>query len=149
VCAGAAVLGERCALADLARLVQAPELFVLETLSLFRGRIVRAQGGEVSFRHRDFQKLLLRELPGEQRRALHRAAATLLERSGAGPLAVGMQLSQALEHEACLEPLLAGLAEPRRAGSRASNRCWRDSPSACAPGRAAPRCVSSAASPCT
>jgi len=118
VLSAAAVLGERCGLADLARLVQAPELFVLETLSLFRGRIVRAQGGEVSFRHRDFQKLLLRELPGEQRRDLHRAAATLLERSGAGPLAVGMQLSQALEHEACLEPLLAGLAERVRAGSR-------------------------------
>lgn len=118
VLAAAAVLGERCALADLASLVQAPELFVLETLSLFRGRIVRAQGGEVSFRHRDFQKLLLRVLPAPERRDLHRAAAALLERSNAGPLAVGMQLSQALEHEACLEPLLAGLEERVRAGSR-------------------------------
>lgn len=118
VLAAAAVLGERCALADLAALVPAPELQVLETLSLFRGRIVRAQGGEVSFRHRDFQKMLLHGLPGPQRERLHGAAAALLAQRGASPLLVGMHLSQALEHEACLDPLLAGLDERVRAGSR-------------------------------
>ncbi len=118
VLAAAAVLGERCALADLAALVQAPDLQVLETLSLFRGRVVRAQGGEVSFRHRDFQKTLLHELPGPQRERLHRAAAALLAQRGATPLVVGMHLSQALDHEACLDPLLAGLDERVRAGSR-------------------------------
>lgn len=118
VLAAAAVLGERCALPDLAALVAAPELSVLETLSLFRGRIVRAQGGEVSFRHRDFQKMLLLELPDEQRVRLHRQAAALLQARGASPLVVGMHLSQGLEHEACLDPLLAGLDERVRAGSR-------------------------------
>lgn len=114
----AAVLGERSALADLAGLVGAGELAVLETLSLFRGRIVRAQGGEVSFRHRDFQKLLLRELPPERRTALHRAAAALLAARGETRLVVGMHLSQGMEHEACLDPLLDGLDARVRAGSR-------------------------------
>lgn len=118
VLAAAAVLGERCALPDLAALVQAPELSVLETLSLFRGRIVRAQGGEVSFRHRDFQKMLLLELPAEQRQRLHRQAALLLQSRGAPPLVVGMHLSQGLDHEGCLDPLLTGLDERVRAGSR-------------------------------
>jgi hypothetical protein len=114
----AAVLGERSALADLAGLVGASELAVLETLSLFRGRIVRAQAGEVSFRHRDFQKLLLRELPSERRAALHRAAAALLGARGESRLVVGMHLSQGMEHEACLDPLLDGLDARVRAGSR-------------------------------
>jgi tetratricopeptide (TPR) repeat protein len=118
VLAAAAVLGERCELADLAGLVQASELSVLETLSLFRGRIVRAQGGEVTFRHTDFQKALLRELPAAERERLHRQAAALLQAQQRSPLQIGMHLSMALEHEACLDPLLAGLDERVRAGSR-------------------------------
>ncbi|MBL8756294.1 MAG: serine/threonine-protein kinase PknK [Planctomycetes bacterium] len=114
----AAVLGERCALADLAALAGASSLAVLETLSVFRGRIVRAQGGEVSFRHRDFQKQLLRELAPERAQALHRAAAALLQSRGASPLVVGMHLSQGGDHEGCVDPLLAGLEERVRAGSR-------------------------------
>ncbi|MGC3970500.1 MAG: AAA family ATPase [Pirellulales bacterium] len=118
VLTAAAVLGERCSLGDLAALVQAPELSVLETLSLFRGRVVRAQGGEVSFRHRDFQKLLLRDLDASARVQLHRKAASLLQSRGASPLAIGMHLSQGLDHEGCLDPLLTGLDERVRAGSR-------------------------------
>lgn len=118
--AAAAVLGERCALDDLAALVDAPPLRVLETLSLFRGRIVRAQGGEVSFRHPDFQKVLLRSLAAEQRQALHLAAADLLARRGRGPLAVGMHRSMALDHQGCLEPLLQALDDRVRAGSQTS-----------------------------
>jgi hypothetical protein len=114
----AAVLGERCALADLAALVQSPELAVLETLSLFRGRIVRAQGGEVSFRHPDFQKALLRTLPADERQALHLAAARLLEQRSGNRLEIGMQRSMALDHEGCLDPLLDGLDARVRAGSR-------------------------------
>jgi hypothetical protein len=114
----AAVLGERCALADLAALAGASTLAVLETLSVFRGRIVRAQGGEVSFRHRDFQKQLLRELPPERAQALHRAAAALLQSRGESPLVVGMHLSQGGDHDGCVDPLLAGLEERVRAGSR-------------------------------
>jgi len=118
VLSAAAVLGERCALADLAALVGEPELAVLETLSLFRGRIVRAQGGEVSFRHADFQKTLLREMPAKERERLHREAAAILERRGGSPLEIGMHRSQALDHEGCLDPLLDGLEERVRAGSR-------------------------------
>ena len=118
VLAAAAVLGERCELPDLAALVQAPELAVLETLSLFRGRIVRAQGGEVTFRHPDFQKALLRELPPTERQRLHLQAAAMLQSAGRGPLEIGMHLSMALAHEDCLDPLLAGLDERVRAGSR-------------------------------
>lgn len=118
VLAAAAVLGARCQLADLAELCGLPELAVLETLSLFRGRIVRAQGGEVSFRHRDFQKALLDSLPAKDRRDLHVLAAAILERRGRSPLEIGMHRSQALDHAACLQPLLDGLDERVRAGSR-------------------------------
>ena len=118
VLAAAAVLGERCELQALAELVASSEMAVLETLSLFRGRIVRAQGGEVSFRHRDFQKALLRELPAREREQLHVQAAALLERRGGSRLEIGMQRSQALDHEGCLDPLLDGLEERVRAGSR-------------------------------
>jgi tetratricopeptide (TPR) repeat protein len=118
VLAAAAVLGERCQLHDLAALVGAPELAVLETLSLFRGRVVRAEGGEVSFRHRDFQKQMLRELAPAEAQRLHREAARLLAAHGASPLVVGMHLSQGGDHEGCLDPLLAGLDERVRAGSR-------------------------------
>ena len=118
VLSAAAVLGDHCALDLLAALTGLSELAVLETLSLFRGRIVRAQGGEVWFRHRDFQKVLLRDLPPTERERLHRAAARLLTERGHGPLEVGMHLSMALAHEACLDPLLEALEERVRAGSR-------------------------------
>lgn len=118
VLAAAAVLGERCALADLAALVGASEFAVLATLSLFRGRIVRAQGGEVSFRHRDFRRALLRALPNDEQQRLNAAAADLLAARGAPPLVVGMHRSQALDHEGCLDDLLTALDERVRAGSR-------------------------------
>ncbi|MBX3463147.1 MAG: protein kinase [Planctomycetes bacterium] len=118
VLSAAAVLGARCPLGLLAALVGLPELAVLETLSLFRGRIVRAQGGEVSFRHRDFQLALLRDLPPADRERLHRAAAELLAARGGRRLEVGMHLSMALQHEAALDPLLDALDERVRAGSR-------------------------------
>ncbi len=118
VLSAAAVLGDRCSLAELAELIGSPELAVLETLSLFRGRIVRAQGGEVVFRHRDFQKALLSRIPAEQRRDLHLQAAAMFERRGRSRLEIGMQRSQALDHQGCLDPLLDGLDERVRAGSR-------------------------------
>ncbi len=118
VLSSAAVLGDRCALDVLAALTGLQELAVLETLSLFRGRIVRAQGGEVSFRHRDFRKALLRDLPAAERERLHLAAAHLLAARGGRALEVGMHLSQALQHEACLDPLLEALEERVQAGSR-------------------------------
>jgi tetratricopeptide (TPR) repeat protein len=118
VLTAAAVLGERCELVHLAALVRVPELAVLETLSVFRGRIVQAEGGDVRFRHRDFQQALLRSLPSAERIRLHAAAATMLTIAGASPLVIGMHRSMAFDHEGCLEPLLLGLAERVRAGSR-------------------------------
>ncbi|MCK5944756.1 MAG: protein kinase [Planctomycetes bacterium] len=118
VLSAAAVLGDRCSLAELSALILQPELAVLETLSLFRGRIVRAQGGELTFRHRDFRRALLRSLPAEERQRLHAAAAEVLEARGAPPLVIGMHRSQALDHEGCLEPLLQALDNRVRAGSR-------------------------------
>ena len=120
VLSAAAILGDRCNLDDLAALVDAPQLAVLETLSLFRGRIVRAQGGEVSFRHADFQKVLLRNLSAAERRELHLRAALLLERRGHGPLVIGMHRSMALDHEGCVPPLLDALDDLVRAGSQRS-----------------------------
>ena len=116
--AAAAVLGDRCSLAELSALILEPELSLLETLSLFRGRIVRAQGGEVTFRHRDFRQALLRATPPEELQRLHAAAASLLEARGARPLVVGMHRSQALDHEGCLDPLLQALSNRVRAGSQ-------------------------------
>jgi len=118
VLTAAAVLGPRCLLADLVALAGGPELVVLETLSLFRGRALRAQGGEVVFRHRDFQQALLRGLSAAERTALHAAAATLLAQRGRPPLEIGMHRSQALDHAGCIEPLLQGLHEIVRSGSR-------------------------------
>ena len=114
----AAVLGDRCRLADLSALILQPELAVLETLSLFRGRIVSSKGGEVTFRHRDFRRALLTTLPNEEQQRLHAAAASVLEARGAPSLVVGMHRSQALDHEGCLEPLLDALAVRVRAASR-------------------------------
>lgn len=114
----AAVLGDRCSLADLAALCGQPELQTLETLSVFRGRIVGAQGGEVAFRHRDFRLSLLRSIAEPQRIALHRRAAQLLQQHNAPALEIGLHLSRALDHAACLEPLLQGLEQLVRSGSR-------------------------------
>ena len=118
VLSAAAVLGRRLLLADLSALVGRTELAVLEALSLFRGRIVRAQAGEVWFRHRDFRKVLLESIPPETRQQLHLDAAAHLEQRGRGPLEVGMHLSQALDHIGCLDPLLDGLANLVRSGSQ-------------------------------
>lgn len=114
----AAVLGDRCRLSELAALMLSPELAVLETLSLFRGRIVTAQGGEVTFRHRAFRRALLQLLPRDELHRLHAAAAEVLEARGAAALVVGMHRSQALDHQGCLEPLLEALDARVRAGSR-------------------------------
>ncbi|MFT4840637.1 MAG: hypothetical protein ACJA0V_002757 [Planctomycetota bacterium] len=114
----AAVLGDRCSLSELSALILEPELSLLETLSLFRGRIVRAQGGEVSFRHRDFRQALLRGTEPAEVQRLHAAAASLLEARGARPLVVGMHRSQALDHEGCLDPLLEALDNRVQAGSQ-------------------------------
>lgn len=122
VLAAAAVLGDRCSLAELSALILKPELSLLETLSLFRGRIVRAQAGEVSFRHRDFREALLRSTPPEEVQRLHAAAASLLDARGAKPLVVGMHRSQALDHEGCLDPLLHGLQSRVRAGSQRTSQ---------------------------
>ena len=116
--AAAAVLGQRCALTDLVALTEIQELSVLETLSLFRGRVIRAQGGEVAFRHRDFQQALLRQIAPEERQALHRRAAEVFEQRNKPALEIGMHRSQALDHDGCIEPLLTGLQEIVRAGSR-------------------------------
>ncbi len=112
------MLGLSCPLGELAELVRAPELAVLETLSLFRGRIVRAQAGEVTFRHPDFRRALLEQLPPVERQQLHLRAADLLARAGREPFAIGMHRSQALDHQGCLDPLLDALDERVRAGSR-------------------------------
>ena len=114
----AAVLGERCSLADLAQLSNVVELQVLETLSLFRGRVIRAQGGEVAFRHASFRLAMLRSIPEPRRIELHRHAAAILAERGAPPLETGLHLSRGLEHEACLVPLLQGLEKLVRSGSR-------------------------------
>ena len=118
VLSAAAVLGRRCQLADLCALLDRGELAVLEALSLFRGRIVHAQGGEVWFRHPDFLTVLLESIAPDERRRLHLAAAELLAARGRGPLAVGMHRSQALDHEGCFELLLDALDELVRSGSR-------------------------------
>ncbi len=118
VLAATAVLGNRCSLSDLVALTGTPELLVLETLSLFRGRVLRAQGGEVIFRHRDFQQALLRQIEPDERTALHKRAAEVFEQRKKPPLEIGMHRSQALDHQGCIEPLLLGLAEIVRAGSR-------------------------------
>lgn len=122
VLTAAAVLGMRCALADLTELAEVNELTVLETLSLFRGRVVRAQGGEVAFRHPDFQKALLRQLQPDERTALHLRAANLLVQRGRPPLAIGMQHSQALDHRGAIGPLLNGLEQLVRSGSRRTSQ---------------------------
>lgn len=116
--AAAAVLGNRAAIADIAALADSTELLALEALSRFRGRVLRAQRGAVEFRHRDFQQALLAQLDAVERARLHAQAAQLLEQRGRPPLEVGMHRSQAMDHEGCVEPLLLGLADLVRSGSR-------------------------------
>ena len=118
VLTAAAILGRRCLLADLVHLTDRPELAVLETLSLFRGRIVRAQGGQVWFRHRRFAKALLDITPLERRNELHVLTATALAERGASSIEVGMHFSRGLAHDRAIEPLLDGLAELVQSSSR-------------------------------
>ncbi len=117
----AAVLGSRFRIADLAALVGQTELDVLQAISLFGGRVVRAVGGAGAFRHTDFRAALLETIPPAVRRSLYRSAAWLREERGGSPLEVGMLLSRAHEHFAAVEPLLAGLARLVEAGSRRSS----------------------------
>ncbi|MEZ5962413.1 MAG: protein kinase [Planctomycetota bacterium] len=114
----AAVLGGRFPLADLVAMVGQPELQVLAALSAFQGRVLRAADDEVAFRHRDFRMALLDLVPRGTRRAMHRDAAWILERRQAPPLEVGMHMSRAMQHDAAVEPLLAGLGELVAAGAR-------------------------------
>ncbi len=114
----AAVLGARFPLAELIALVGQPELQVLTALSVFQGRVIRADGDEVAFRHRDFRMALLDLVPRGARRAMHRDAAWVLEQRGAPPLEVGMHMSRAMQHEEALPRLLEGLEGLVAAGSR-------------------------------
>ena len=118
VLAAAAVLGDAFPLADLCALTGQHELAVLEALSAFQGRILRAEGGQVAFRHRDFRLAVGEVVEPPIRRRLHRLAAWTLEDRNAPPFEVGMHLSRAGEHLACLVPLLQGLEELVHAGSR-------------------------------
>jgi tetratricopeptide (TPR) repeat protein len=115
---GAAVLGDRFDVLDLATLTGRPELEVLESLGAFDHRIVAVERGRGRFRHRDYRLATIAATPPEARRRLHRDAAWVLEDRGAAPLEVGIHLSRALEDAACLEPLLAGLEDLLRQNSR-------------------------------
>lgn len=114
----AAVLGDRFAVADLAAVIGRPELQVLEDLSVFRGRVVRAVSGEVAFRHRAFRDALQRQLPTGLRQRLHRLVAFALQERNAPPLQIGLHLSRAGEHEACVPILLDALDRLVHAGSK-------------------------------
>jgi hypothetical protein len=118
----AAVLGESFALGDLGALTGSEELPLLETLSVFQGHLLRVEHDVGRFRHREYRRALLDLIPARTRERLHRLAAWVLEDRGAPPLDVGMHLSRAREHEACLEPLLAGLERLVAAGSREASR---------------------------
>ena len=114
----AAVLGDRFAVADLAAVIGRPELQVLEDLSVFRGRVVRAVGGEVAFRHRAFRDALQRQLPAGLRQRLHRLVAFALQERNAPTLQIGLHLSRAGEHEACVPMLLDALDRLVQSGSK-------------------------------
>lgn len=114
----AAVLGNTFPISDLSSLVGQTELAVLETLSVFLGRIIVTQRGEGRFRHRDFRTVMLDMTPPTVLIRLHRTAAWILEDRGASSLQVGLHLSRAGEHDAALEPLLQGLAHLTATGSR-------------------------------
>lgn len=117
----AAILGDRFPLEDLTEVVGQPKLHVLECLGAFQGRVVRSLRGRAAFRHRAFRRAILRHMPENFRRRLHRLAAWILEERGAPELEVGMHLSRAGEHEACLPRLLSGLEQLVADGSRESS----------------------------
>ncbi|MCC6784174.1 MAG: protein kinase, partial [Planctomycetes bacterium] len=114
----AAVLGDRFELADVQSLTGRPALEVLDSLAAFDNRVAGIEGGEGQFRHRAYRLATLATIPAATLRSLHREAAWVRDARGAGSLEVGMHLSRAMEHAACLEPLLAGLASLVRANVR-------------------------------
>lgn len=114
----AAVLGDRFELADVQSLTGRPALEVLDSLAAFDNRVTGIEGGEGQFRHRAYRLATLATIPAATLRSLHREAAWVRDARGAGSLEVGMHLSRAMEHAACLEPLLAGLADLVRANVR-------------------------------
>ncbi|MBI5851360.1 MAG: AAA family ATPase [Planctomycetes bacterium] len=114
----AAVLGDRFELADVEALTGRPALEVLDSLGAFDNRVAGIEGGEGRFRHREYRLATLATVPPAALRALHRDAAWVREDRGAPPFEVGMHLSRAMEHEACLDPLLLGLDNLVRASAR-------------------------------
>ncbi len=114
----AAVLGERFALGDLAALTGRPTLDLLDRLAAFDNRFAGIEGGEGRFRHRAYRLATIAATPADALRRLYRDAAWVREDRGGAPLEVGMLLSRASEHEACLDPLLDGLDELVRANVR-------------------------------
>ncbi|MBK8978401.1 MAG: protein kinase [Planctomycetes bacterium] len=118
VLTAAAVLGSSFAVSDLAALTGRRELDILEALASFDERVVDVDAGRGRFRHRDYRRAVLSSAPNESLRRLHRDAAWVLEDHGGPPLEIGMHLSRAGEHAACLPPLLDGLAELVASGSR-------------------------------
>lgn len=118
VLVAAAVLGDLFPLQDLVHLTGQTELAVLEALSAFQGRVIKAERGLGAFRHRDYRLALAELVEPQVRRRLHRMAAWVLEDRGAPPLEVGMHHSRAGEHDACVPFLLRGLEDLVHAGSR-------------------------------
>jgi serine/threonine protein kinase/tetratricopeptide (TPR) repeat protein len=114
----AAILGHRCLVEDIVQLSGRPELEVLEVLARFQGRLATVARGEVVFRHRLLRKAVLAAVPAGVVRQLAREAAWEREEAGASRLEVGLLLSRAQEHGACLDPLLDGLEQLLRSGSR-------------------------------
>ncbi len=114
----AAVLGEHFQIADLSTLIGRSELEALEDLSRFPDQIIQEGAGRARFRHRAYRLALLDETPDTQRFHLHRKTAQILQERDATPLEIGLHLSRAMEHQACLEPLLQGLARRVAAGSQ-------------------------------
>ena len=117
----AAVLGDTFPISDLAALVGQSEIAILESLSVFQGRIILTQRGTGRFRHREFRQVIQNSAKAEDLRRLHRTAAWILEDRGAPALDVGLHLSRAGEHEAAIEPLLEGLGQLTATGSRKSS----------------------------
>jgi serine/threonine-protein kinase len=114
----AAILGSQMQVADLAALADQTELSALAALSVFQGRIIRAERGRATFRHPDFREALLDLIPAGEKRELHERAAAILARRGASPVEIGLQWSRALAHERALPPLVEGLERLTQAGSR-------------------------------
>src|SRR5690606_39861524 len=70
------------------------------------------------FRHRAYRLATIASTPADTSRRLHRDAAWALEDRGVPPLEVGLHLSKASEHQACIDPLLDGLETLVRANAR-------------------------------